>query len=210
MKGLKQIFPWVAVAVMLWAVIGRSEVREISAINDVAGISVDPGEGGKYTFGREVAVPAKEGAFTVKSKVISVQAKSLSEALRQAGLQSEYPATLTHGSLVVLNRRFLSEDLRKISKILLEDWQGQMRPWIAVATECDAAEILKRNERENLRAGLLSAQLRRAAAAGNIQTEDGISLCSRLLAGETVSLAAIVPSEEGYRIDGSVSVKGGN
>lgn len=210
MKRAKTIWCILAALVMLGAILLRSEVREISAVNDVAGISVDPAEKGEYLFGLEIAVPVKEGGFTVKSKVITVRAKNLSDALSQAALQGEYPLTLTHGSLIILGENMVKRDLNKISKILLTDWRGQMRPWMAVAKGCDGVEILRRNEGENLRAGLLSAQLQRAARSGQLQTRDAFSLCSRLLAGETVSLPVVTPLQEGYRISGSVTVKGGD
>ena len=202
----KRWFKYIAIGVMLLAVALRSDVQEITAVSDIAGISIDPGYDGKYVFGLEIAEPVKEGGFTVKSKLMQIQAKDLREALSQAGLQGEYPLTLTHGSLVVIHSSFIGKDLNNISEILLSQWSGQMRTYLAVADCCDAADILRQNEGENLRSALLSAQLRRADQKGQIDTLKAFALCSKIKAGEKVSLPLLALTEDGYRISGSVEV----
>ena len=206
MKNQKMWMKYLAIALMLLTVALRSDVREISAVSDVAGISVDPGENGNYLFGLEIAAPAKGDGFTVGSKLMQVQAKTLSDALERAGLRGEYPTVLTHGSLVVIHADLAGSDLNQISEMLLEEWKGQMRTYMAVADGCDAADILRQDERENLRAGLLSAQLRRADQNGQVDTEQAFALCSRVLNGETVSLPLVALDEEGYRISGNIQV----
>ena len=206
MNNQKMWMKYLAIALMLLTVAVRSDVREISAVSDVAGISVDPGDNGNYLFGLEVAVPAKGDSFTVGSKLVQVQAKTLSDALEQAGLRGEYPTVLTHGSLVVIHADLACSQLSEISEMLLEEWQGQMRTYIAVADGCDAADILRQDERENLRAGLLSAQLRRADQKGQVVTEQAFALCSRALTGEAVYLPLVALDEQGYRISGSMQV----
>lgn len=207
MRKYRSWFKYVAILVVLATVMLRSDVQEISAMQDVAGISIDPGEGENYTFGLELSVTEKESSFTVNSKLMKVQAKTLSEALEQAGLRNEYPVVLTHGSLIVLHAGLVGSDLGKISKMLLEDWKGQYRTFITVADGCDAAEILKLDEKENLRAGLLSAQVRRAARQGQIQTLPAAELLSNYLRGDVVSMPLVALGEQSYRISGSLTVR---
>ncbi len=207
MRKYRSWFKYIAIALVLMVVLLRSDVQEISAMQDVAGISIDPGNGENYTFGLELSVTEKENSFTVNSKLMKVQAKNLSEALAQAELRNEYPVRLTHGSLIVIHPDLLGRDLGRISKMLLQDWQGQYRTYIAVADGCDAADILKLDEKENLRAGLLSAQVRRAAENGTVDTLAAPRLLSDYLGGQTVSLPLVALSEQSYQISGSLTIR---
>lgn len=200
MKRNKLIYLAAGVLVLsLWT---GGQLREPSKVQSVAGIGIDPAGKGEYLFSLELAQTDKESAFTVKSEVLQLRAGSLDEALTLASLQNEYPVVLTHGSLVVLHPKLLGGEMENIASFLIGDWRGQSRAYLAVADGCDAAEILRADQEENLRAGNLSEQVRRVGGVMPLQ-----QFCSRYLAGETLSLTLVATKGEGYRISGSVSVR---
>ncbi len=210
MKINKRWLVLLSVAVMALCLLLRSNVQEISAVSDVAGIAVDPAENGTYRFSFLVTTVDKESAFTVKTKLLQVQAADLRKALRRAGLQSEFTLTLTHGSMVVINGRLLGEDMNKISKMLFTQWQGRMDTVLALTENCAAQSILQTMEGENLRAGLLGEPLRRACRNGDLECVDAFVLSSRILSDSGAPLPLITLLEDGYRICGSVLVQGGD
>jgi len=200
MKRKKLVYLAAGVLVLsLWT---GGRLYEPSKVQSVAGIGIDPAGRGEYLFSLELAQTDKESAFTVKSEVLQLRAGSLEEALAQASLQNEYPVVLTHGSLVVLHPKLLGGEMENIAAFLLGDWKGQSRAYLAVADGCDAADILRSGQGENLRAGNLSEQVRRVGGVMPLQ-----QFCSRYLSGETLSLTLVATKEEGYRISGSVNVR---
>ncbi len=176
-------------------------------MHDVAGISIDPSGDGRYLFGLELTSSEKENGFTVTSRLMTVPAKDLSQALEIAGLRSEFPVALTHGSLVVVHSDLTDRELSKISEMLLRQWTGQTDAYIAVADGCSGAEILKLDEKENLRAGLLSAQIRRSAEKGNTKALKMFEFTARYLRGDTVELPLVTADRQGQRIVGSIAVQ---
>ena len=207
MKVLRPYFKYIAVGVMMLALFLAKSTNGLSAVQDVAGISIDEANKDGYLFGLELAVTDKENAFTVKSELMQVRAGSLKEALRLAGLQNEYPLVLTHGSLIVIDSDLLGRDIEKISQMLLEDWQGQTRAFIVVSDHCRAADILRADEGENLRALQLSGQVLRATQNGEITSLRALDTASRYLRGDKVSLPLVSTDGKGYRISGSVDIR---
>ena len=138
--------------------------------------------------------------------MLTVKAANLQDALRQAGMENEFELTLTHGSLIVLDDSFLGRGMKDIAKILFQQWDGQMNTVVAVAQDCSAAEVLRSNECENLRAGLLSAQLRRAERQGVVRESGAFDIFSAILAERETALPVVTLAQNGYRILGSVQI----
>ncbi len=207
MKWLRPYFKYVAIGTLIVALFLAQAIPELSAVQDVAGISIDKPNKEGYLFGLELAVTDKENAFTVKSELMQVRAKSLSEALRRAGLQNEYPLVLTHGSLIVIHPDLLGRDIEQICGMLLRDWQGQTRTFIVVADRCKAVDILRADKGENLRAGQLSEQVKRACENGEINTLRALDSASRYLRGDKITLPLVATSDKGYQINGSVDIR---
>lgn len=207
MKKLRPYLKYMAVGALLITLWLSRDMKDLSKVQDVAGISIDPAGENEYLFGLELAVTEKENSFTVTSELIRVRASSLSEALERAGLQNEFPLVLTHGSLIVLHPDLLSRDMDKVSRMLLTDWSGQRRAFITVADGCDAADILSADEGENLRAGQLSQQVMRARQEGKLETLQALDTASRYLRGDTLSLPLVALNGKGYRISGSIEIR---
>lgn len=208
MKRLFRYYKWCVAALTVTVLILCQNHLELREIQDVAGISIDPAGNGKYKFGLELAETDKQNGFTINSEVMTVEAETLQNALAQAGLDNEYPVVLTHCGLIVLNEQLPAGEMNKICKNLLADWRGQTDAYICVADGCAAEQILRRDENENLRAGLLSAQVKRASKQGICPTDCMPAVCNRYLAGKTVSLPRLALSEHGYRIVGSTLIGG--
>lgn len=208
MTRLRPFLKFLAVGALMVSLIVAKRVPKLSSVQSVAGISIDPAVNGQYLFGLELAVTDKENGFTVSSELLQVRAPSLAKAIQRAGLQNEYPLALTHGSLVVLHPKLLGTDMTKLSKMLLGDWQGQTRTYIAVADGCDAADILRADEGENLRSGALSEQIERACKNEEISVLQAQATVSKYLGGESVSLPLIAANGKGYRISGSMEIGG--
>ena len=199
MKHKKTVFKVLALIVLLAVLLYSAKYRDISKVRQVVGVSVDRAWGGRYIFGLEYADSDKQGNFTVKSKRVSVVANDLSEALAQAGLQGEYPLSLTGGSLVVICDDLLSSSMSDISEILLRQWTGRSDASIAVS-DGSAAAILSAGKHTDLRSGQLNAQLCRA---GGVSVTEG---ASRYLQGEALSLPLVRADEEDYSISGSIEI----
>ncbi len=206
MKRLRPYLKFIAVGALVLTLWLARDLRDLSEVQDVAGISIDPAEEG-YLFGLELALTDKEKGFTVTSELLKVQAHSLSEALETAGLQNEFPLVLTHGSLIVLHPDLLSGEMGDIAAMLLADWRGKDRAFITVADGCDAADILSADEGGNLRAGQLSSQILRARSEGKIETLRAPDVCSRYLRGDTLSLPLVATHGKSYRISGSIEIR---
>ncbi len=207
MKWLRPYFKYMAVGALVLSLFLAKSNDGLSAVQDVAGISIDDVNKDGYLFGLELAVTDKENSFTVKSELMQVRAKSLQEALRLAGLQNEYPLVLTHGSLIVIHPDLLGRDIEKISQMLLEDWRGQTRTFIVVSDNCKAVDILRADEGENLRASQLSGQILRAVKNGEIKSLRALDTASRYLRGDEITLPLVTPNGKGYRISGSVDIR---
>lgn len=206
MRMLRPYFKYIAVIVAIFALIIASSLPELSAVQDIAAISIDEGEGGKYIFGFDLAVYDKLNNFTVRSETMQVQASTLEEAMEQAGLQNEYPLTLTHCSLVVTSGKLLGQ-MNDITKMLISQWQGQCEVYLVLSDGCDAVDILMQDDEQNLRAGLLSRQIRRACQAGTLSAENALMSASAYLEGQSVSLPLVALGDNGYRISGQVQLK---
>lgn len=189
---------------LLWL---TREVKAPSQVQNVAGVSVDPAEDGKYLFGLELANTDKENSFTVKSEILQVRAAGLAEALELASLQNEYVVTLTHGSLVIVHPDLLGTRMPALIEMLLTEWKGQSRAFLTVADGCDASDILRSDAEENLRSGQLSEQVLRARRSGRICVFTLQEFCSRYLTGETVALPLVAKKDKSYRISGSLQLR---
>ena len=207
MKRYRPLFKYLVIGVLLLVLLINRQHPEISTTQGVAGISIDPGKGGEYVFGLELANPDKESGFTVKSETMTIVAADLRQALDKAGLQNEFPVTLTHGSLIVLHADLIGSDMSKISEMLLEQWSGRCQVYMTVADGCRGQDVLRSGEGDNLRAGFLSEQIRRADREGKITTLAALDTASRYLRGEAVSLPLLSVSEESYRISGCISIR---
>ena len=205
MRMLRPYFKYIASIVAVFALIIAGSLPELSAVQDIAAISIDESRNGGYIFGFELAVSDKSDNFTVKSVTMQVQASTLDEAIELAGLQNEYPLTLTHCSLVVIGGKLLGE-MEDISAMLIAQWQGQCEVYLVLADGCKAVEILEQDNEQNLRAGLLSRQIKRACLAGTLSAKNALASASEYLDGRSVALPLVALSEDGYRISGQVKL----
>ena len=205
MMRLKTVVKFVSAIVLILVLLWGGKYRDISKYEQVAGVSVDPAGAGKYRFGLEIAELGKGSDFTVTSKTVSVQARNLSEALRQAGLQREYPLRIDGAGLIVVHSALIGGHMSKISEMVLSEWTGDAAAYIAVADGVSALEILKNGEQTDLRSGQLSGQIRRAQQQG-MRLLNARRSASRYLSGETLILPLVRVGEEDYRIVGSITV----
>lgn len=208
MKKYKRFYKYIAIFAVMAVLIMSRNLKELRELQDVAGISIDPAENGKYLFGLELAETDKQNSFTINSELLTVEAETLPEALRLAGFANDYPVVLTHGGLVVINEQLIGKPMKNICEDLLEHWHGQTAAYLCVADGCDAFRILQRDEKENLRAGLLSAQVGRADRQGISPTDPILTVCSHYLGGKAVRLPLLTLTTDGYRIGGSTLIGG--
>ena len=199
----KKLWKYVALVAVLGVLLMTRALGEPDEALEVCGVSVDYGTAKRFHFGFEVAVTGGADSYkTISSRVVEVEADSLKEALAAADLRSHRAMRLNSASLLVMSAAVTAET-EDVAVMFLREWTGQMNIPIAVAAEGPAADILRNERSDNLRAATAGEQIRAAARAGEIEAPDAPAFFSRYLSGAPCALPMLEPISGGYAITGS-------
>jgi len=135
----------IVLVVVLFAVSGCWDYREVDKLPVIVGMAIDINEEGKHVVTAEMVDIAERGkeSSTVKPRIISTEGDTLFDALRNAIVFEKGRIYMGHLEMVILGKSVLERGLSEALDFLIRDMEPRMSIWLLASREDTAADLLK-------------------------------------------------------------------
>ncbi len=145
---MKRCFFAVILILILLTLSGCYDYREINDTAMVAGIAVDKGDDGNYTFSVEIIQPAESESASAKGKVLSEVGSSAEDCLKRLVNAATKELQFSHCKLIVFSDQITEEGISAFVDYFLRDSEYRPDLFLAVVSGKKAGEMLKIGEQE--------------------------------------------------------------